>query len=205
MRAYIQEEIAGTLEMLENLRRNDAVAAETERIVQRCCAALRGGHKILIAGNGGSAADAQHLATELVGRFKCNRPGLPAVALNSDTALLTAIGNDYGYEFLFARQLDALGTAGVVFIAISTSGRSPNIIRALEEARRKGISTVGLMGSADGNMTPLCDFCIRIPSADTAKIQEGHIVIGHILCGLIEQELFVPESQLHAPLGGSAS
>ena len=143
-----------------------------------------------LRGNGGSAADAQHLAAELVSRFNFDRPGLAALALTTDTSVITAIGNDYGYECLFARQLSAVGVAGDVFIAISTSGRSPNVMRGLEEGRRKGLLTVGFTGQPGGTMPPLCDHCIRIPSAETPKIQEGHIVLGHIICGLIERELF---------------
>ena len=190
MKSYIQGEITSTLAMLEALAADSEITDQVEKITRACCAALRGGNKIIFAGNGGSAADAQHLAAELVSRFKHNRPGLPALALTTDTSVLTAIGNDYGYECLFARQLNALSTAGDVFIAISTSGRSPNVLRGLEEARRKAVVTVGLTGQPGGDMPPLCDYCIRIPSGDTAKIQEGHIVLGHIICGLIERELF---------------
>jgi D-sedoheptulose 7-phosphate isomerase len=175
---------------LELLARDEHITEEVERIAQTCCVALRAGHKILFAGNGGSAADAQHLAGELVSRFNFDRPGLAAFALTTDTSVLTAIGNDYGYERVFARQLNAVGTLGDVFFAISTSGRSPSILCALEEGRSKGLVTVGLTGKSGGDMPPLCDYCIRIPVAETPKIQEGHIVLGHIICGLIERELF---------------
>lgn len=190
MRAYIQEELEKTRQTLERVSASAEIIAELEKIADACCAALRAGNKIIFAGNGGSAADAQHLAGELVSRFKLDRPGLAALALTTDTSVLTAIGNDYGYECLFARQLNAIGSAGDVFIAISTSGRSPNVLRGLEEGRHKRLVTVGLTGHTGGNMPPLCDYCIRIPSADTPKIQEGHIVIGHIICGLIERKLF---------------
>ena len=166
------------------------MTAVVEQVAKACCTALRAGNKILLAGNGGSAADAQHLAGELVSRLNFDRPGLPAFALTTDTSVLTAIGNDYGFEQLFARQLNAVGTAGDIFIAISTSGRSPNILRALEEGRRKGLVTVGLTGQIGGDMAALCDYCIRTPSAETPKIQEGHIILGHIICGLIECEIF---------------
>ncbi len=155
-----------------------------------CCAALRAGKKILLAGNGGSAADAQHLAGELVSRLNFDRPGLAAFALTTDTSVLTAVGNDYGYEKVFARQVSAVGTPGDVFFGISTSGTSPNILRALEEGRRRGLVTVGFTGRTGGQMPPLCDYCIQAPSSETPKIQEAHIVLGHILCGLIECELF---------------
>lgn len=190
MRQYIQGEVAKSLATIELLARDDRIAAEVERIARACCGALRAGNKILLAGNGGSAADAQHLAGELVSRFQFDRPGLAAFALTTDSAVLTAIGNDYGYEELFARQLNAVGTAGDVFIAISTSGRSPNILRALEEARRKDLLTVGLTGETGGDMAALCNYCIRIPSSETPKIQEGYMMLGHILCGLIECEMF---------------
>ncbi|MFT4517634.1 MAG: D-sedoheptulose 7-phosphate isomerase [Halioglobus sp.] len=148
------------------------------------------GNKLLIAGNGGSAADAQHIAAEFVSRFNFDRPGLPALALTTDTSILTAIGNDYGYEQLFRRQLEANGVAGDVFLGISTSGNSPNIIKALEGAAEKGITTIGLTGESGGKMRDLCDHCLCVPSSDTPRIQEAHIVIGHTLCGMVELALF---------------
>jgi D-sedoheptulose 7-phosphate isomerase len=190
VKQYIRDEISKSLTTLELLGKDGQISAEVEAIARVCCAALRAGHKILFAGNGGSAADAQHLAGELVSRLNFDRPGLAAFALTTDSSVLTAIGNDYGYERVFARQLNAVGVKGDVFFGISTSGRSPNILRALEEARNKQIITVGLAGETGGDMPPLCDYCIRIPVAETPKIQEGHIVLGHIICGLIELELF---------------
>lgn len=190
MKQYIQEEVSKTLATLELLARDEQITAEVEQIARTCCAALRAGHKILFAGNGGSAADAQHLAGELVSRFNFDRPGLAAFALTTDTSVLTAIGNDYGYDKAFARQVNAVGNRGDVFFAISTSGRSPSILRALEEGRRKGLVTVGFTGKSGGDMPPLCDYCLRVPVAETPKIQEGHIVLGHIICGLIEREIF---------------
>ena len=144
----------------------------------------------MLAGNGGSAADAQHIAGELVSRFEFDRPGLPAIALTTDTSILTAIGNDYGYHRLFARQIEALGNKGDIFIAYSTSGNSENICEALGVAKEREIITVGMTGNKGGKMNILCDFLIEIPSSSTPKIQEGHLVIGHIICGLIEDELF---------------
>ena len=190
MRQYIQDEVSKTLATMNSIADDEAIASAVEQVARRCCAALRAGNKILLAGNGGSAADAQHLAGELVSRLNFDRPGLAAFALTTDTSVLTAIGNDYGYEKVFARQVNAVGVPGDVFIAISTSGRSPNILQALAEARHKGLVTVGLTGRTGGNMPPLCDYCICAPSAETPKIQEGHIVLGHIICGLIECELF---------------
>ena len=190
MREYIRQEVAKTLSTLELVAADENIAAQVEKIARLACDALRAGNKILFAGNGGSAADAQHLAGELVSRFNFDRPGLAAFALTTDSSILTAIGNDYGYEKLFARQLNAVGAAGDVFFGISTSGRSPNVMNGLREARRKGLITVGMTGKSGGDMPPLCDYCLQIPSAETPKIQEGHIVLGHIICGLIEREMF---------------
>ena len=148
------------------------------------------GHKLLIAGNGGSAADAQHIAAEFVSRFNFDRPGLPALALTTDTSILTAVGNDYGYDQLFRRQIEANGVAGDVFLGISTSGNSPNILQALEGARLKGITTIGLTGQQGGSMRELCDHCLCVPSGDTPRIQEAHILIGHTICGMVELALF---------------
>jgi D-sedoheptulose 7-phosphate isomerase len=190
MRQYIQDEVLKTQSTLERIASDEEITALVEQIAMRCCGALRAGKKILFAGNGGSAADAQHLAGELVSRLNFDRPGLAAFALTTDTSVLTAIGNDYGYDRLFARQLNAVGAAGDVFFGISTSGRSPNVLRALEEGRRKNLITVGLTGKIGADMQPLCDYCIAVPSTETPKIQEGHIILGHIICGLIERELF---------------
>lgn len=190
MRAYIQEEVSKTLTTLKLLADDDSIIVAVEKVARRCIAALRAGNKILFAGNGGSAADAQHLAGELVSRLNFDRPGLAAFALTTDSSVLTAVGNDYGYDCVFARQLNAVGVTGDVLVAISTSGRSPNVLRGLEEGRRKGLITVGLTGETGGDMPALCDYCIRVPASETPKIQEGHIVLGHIICGLIEREMF---------------
>jgi D-sedoheptulose 7-phosphate isomerase len=170
------------------------LALAIETVARLCVAALRAGNKVLLAGNGGSAADAQHLAAEFVSRFNFDRPGLAAIALTTDTSALTAIGNDYGFEKLFSRQVDALGRTGDVFIALSTSGNSPNVLGALAECRARGIVTVGLTGQSGGEMAALCDYCLRMPSAETPKIQEGHIVVGHVICGLVEGEMFAAPS-----------
>ncbi|MBT8524347.1 D-sedoheptulose 7-phosphate isomerase [Polynucleobacter paneuropaeus] len=157
-----------------------------------CIDCLKNGGKILLAGNGGSAADAQHIAGEFVSRFMFDRPGLSAIALTTDTSILTAIGNDYGYEKLFARQVQALGRKGDVLIAYSTSGKSPNILEALKVANAADITTIGFTGNRGGPMHDLCDHTLAVPSPDTPKIQEGHLVLGHILCGIVEQSLFTP-------------
>jgi D-sedoheptulose 7-phosphate isomerase len=163
---------------------------ELEFAAQACIKAFREGKKILLAGNGGSAADAQHIAGEFVSRFAFDRPGLPAIALTTDTSILTAIGNDYGYEMLFKRQIQAHAQSGDIFIAYSTSGKSPNIIAALNEAKQKGVVCIGMTGSNGGQMKDLCEYYLNVPSKETPKIQEGHAVLGHILCGLVERELF---------------
>ncbi|AWK90207.1 D-sedoheptulose 7-phosphate isomerase [Azospirillum thermophilum] len=147
---------------------------------------LRGGGKVLFCGNGGSAADSQHLAAELTGRYLHDRPPLAAVALTVDSSALTAIANDYSYDEVFARQVRALGRAGDVLVGISTSGNSRNVVAALEAARALGLRTVGLTGAGGGRMAELCDVCIRVPSTDTPRIQEMHIAAGHMLCELVE-------------------
>jgi D-sedoheptulose 7-phosphate isomerase len=190
----LNEAIAGQFrETADNLRamsEDRALHAALAQVATACIEALRRGNKILFAGNGGSAADSQHLAAELVSRFAYDRPGLAAFALTTDTSALTAIGNDYGYEYLFARQIEAVGGKGDVFFGISTSGRSPNILHALRTARGKGLLTVGLTGRAGGQMVELCDYCLRTPSDSTPRIQEGHITMGHTICWLIEQQMF---------------
>jgi D-sedoheptulose 7-phosphate isomerase len=152
--------------------------------------ALRKGNKLLLCGNGGSAADAQHIAGELVGRFFKERQALPAIALNTNVSIVTALGNDYGFEKTFSRQVEALGTAGDVLLAISTSGNSPNVLDAILKGREKDIKAIGLTGASGGRMRELCDICICVPSEITPRIQEMHILTGHIICQLVEEELF---------------
>ena len=160
------------------------------KVSEVCTNAYRKGKKILVSGNGGSAADAQHFAGELVSRFFFDRPALPAIALTTDTSIITAIGNDYGYEQLFARQLSGLGVSGDVFIGISTSGNSPNILAAFELAKSMGITTIGWTGQNGGKMRDVCDYCICVPSNVTPRIQEVHGLIGHTICAYIEQSIF---------------
>ncbi len=186
IRSQLQETADNLRAMSEDTRLQSTLA----QAAKACIEALRRGNKILFAGNGGSAADAQHLAGELVSRFNYDRPGLPAFALTTDTSVLTAIGNDYGYEYLFARQIEAVGMSGDVFIGISTSGRSPNVLNALRKARDKGLVTVGFTGRMGGEMPHLCDYCLHVPADATPRIQEGHISLGHTLCWLIERALF---------------
>jgi len=160
------------------------------RATDAMAAALRGGNKILIAGNGGSAADAQHIAGEFLSRLNFDRNPLPAIALTTDSSVLTAIGNDYGFEHVFDRQVRGLARAGDVLLAISTSGRSPNILAGLRAAREVGATTVGFTGNSDSPMLALCDIAVRAPSDSTPQIQQIHIVAAHAICGLIERELF---------------
>lgn len=190
MQRYINEKINETQQVLQAMAADSTLQTKLEQTALACIQCLRAGGKILLAGNGGSAADAQHIAGEFVSRFAFDRPGLPAIALTTDTSILTAIGNDYGYEKLFARQIQAHGQKGDVFIGYTTSGKSPNILLALEEARMRGLVTIGLTGNRGGPIGKLCDHVLDIPSADTPRIQEGHAVLGHILCGLVEEAIF---------------
>jgi len=167
-----------------------AFVAVIRDIVEVTAIAIGNGRKLLLAGNGGSAADAQHLAAEMLSRLNYDRAPAAALALTTDTSVLTAIGNDYGYDRLFERQILGLGRPGDVFIAISTSGRSPNILRAIDAAREQRILTVGFTGRTGGEMPSRCDLCLRAPSDSTPLIQQIHITAGHIICGLVEERLF---------------
>jgi D-sedoheptulose 7-phosphate isomerase len=170
-----------------------AFVAVIQDIVEVTAIAIGNGRKLLLAGNGGSAADAQHLAGEMLSRLNYDRAPAAALALTTDTSVLTAIGNDYGYDRLFERQILGLGSPGDVFIAISTSGRSPNILRAIDAARQQRIVTVGFTGRTGGEMPSRCDMCLRAPSDSTPLIQQIHITAGHIICGLVEERLFPRE------------
>ncbi|MEA2978841.1 MAG: D-sedoheptulose 7-phosphate isomerase [Alphaproteobacteria bacterium] len=179
---------------VERVAADGKFLAATLAIAERIAASLKGGGKVLLAGNGGSAADAQHIAAELVGRFINDRAPLAAIALTTDTSALTAIGNDYGFEQVFERQVRALGRKGDVFIGISTSGRSPNIVAALQAARDLGLVTIGFTRDAQTPMHALCDLTLAVPSEETALIQQIHITAAHAICHLVERELFgVPE------------
>lgn len=190
MKNYIAAQIQETQRVASVMAQDEELIARLEAAAAACIIAMKGGNKIMLAGNGGSAADAQHIAGEFVSRFAFDRPGLPAMALTTDTSILTAIGNDYGYEKLFSRQVQAHGKKGDVLICYSTSGTSSNIINALHEARSLGVICIGMSGNRLGPMQHLCDHYLAVPSADTPKIQEGHAVLGHILCGLVENAIF---------------
>ena len=183
---------------------DDRHCVETIAAIAECLVtALEAGNKVLLAGNGGSAGDAQHIAGEFLARLNYDRAPLAAVALTTDGSVMTAIGNDYGYELLFERQVLGLGRPGDVFIGISTSGRSPNILRALAAAKKAGLVTIGFTGKSGGDMAERCDLCVRAPSNSTAQIQQLHITIGHIVCTLVEERLF--PRQADAPSTGRAA
>jgi D-sedoheptulose 7-phosphate isomerase len=190
MKEEIRASMRETGSVLAAMLADERLVATIGTVAEACVAALRAGNKLLFMGNGGSAADAQHMAGEFVSRFAFDRPGLPAFALTVDTSVLTAIGNDYGYEQLFARQVQAVGRPGDVLFGYSTSGSSPNILAAFEMARANGISTVAMTGNRGARITQLADHCIEIPSPSTPRIQEGHLVVGHIVCGLVEARMF---------------
>lgn len=193
MKDYIRQQIRNSIAVKEAFLADEANLDLLNRVAAELIAAYRAGKKTLIAGNGGSAADAQHIAAEFVSRFYFDRPALPSIALTTDTSALTAIGNDYGYEHLFSRQLEANGCSGDIYIAISTSGNSKNVLKSLESAKKLGIKTVGLTGRSGGKMKDMVDYCICVPSDETPRIQETHILIGHILCAAVEKELFEKE------------
>ena len=190
MKNYIKEQIKQSYETKQALYENEALLDIITDVAKACVDVYKNGKKTLLAGNGGSAADAQHIAADLVGRYDFDRPSIPSLALTTDTSNLTAIGNDYGYDQVFSRQLEGMGVEGDLFIGISTSGNSQNVINAFESARKKGITTVALVGRDGGKMAQMADFAIVVPSSSTPRIQESHILIGHIICDIIEKELF---------------
>lgn len=186
----IRNSIFETINTMESVLNNEDLLIQIQSASNQCINAFKNGKKILLAGNGGSAADAQHIAGEFVSRFNFDRPGLPAIALTTDTSILTAIGNDYGYQNLFSRQIQAIANSGDIFIAYSTSGNSLNIINALKEAKKMGVICIGLTGGRGGQMDGLCDILLAMPSMLTPKIQEAHLVVGHIICGIAEEQIF---------------
>ena len=184
---------------IENLREalaaHQAVMSQLEPLLPQIFAVaqcwrdcIKRGGKILLMGNGGSAADCQHIAAEIVGRYKRERRGLPSIALTTDTSILTSVGNDYGFEFIFSRQVEALCTPLDVVVGLSTSGNSPNVVRAIATAKEIGATTVAMTGGSGGKLATLCDFNLIMPSSDTPRIQEAHIFIGHSLCDLLEAD-----------------
>jgi D-sedoheptulose 7-phosphate isomerase len=184
--ALIDSSLRMTAELSVTIaRESSGVIFEAALLITGC---LRNGGKVLFFGNGGSAADAQHLAAELVGRFVRERAGLPAIALTTDSSILTAVGNDYGFEQVFARQIQALGRPGDVAVAISTSGNSANVVEGVKEARKRNLKTIGLTGTGGGALAQQADVAITIPSTSTARIQECHIAIGHLFCELVDAD-----------------
>ena len=190
MKNYIKDQIKKSYETKQAVYENEELLNTIEKVAQMCVELYKGDKKTILAGNGGSAADAQHIAAELVGRYGFDRPSIPSLALTTDTSNLTAIGNDYGYDQVFSRQLEGMGQAGDIFIGISTSGNSINIIKAFESAKKKGITTVALTGRDGGEMAKMADVALVVPSNSTPRIQESHILIGHIICDIIEKETF---------------
>jgi D-sedoheptulose 7-phosphate isomerase len=190
MKNYIKNEIKKSYETKQAIYENEELLNKIVEVSKLCVELYRGSNKTILAGNGGSAADAQHIAAELVGRYGFDRPSIPSLALTTDTSNLTAIGNDYGYDKVFSRQLEGMGQSGDIFIGISTSGNSINIINAFKSAKDKGIKTVALTGRDGGEMAKIADIALVVPSNSTPRIQESHILIGHIICDIIEKEIF---------------
>lgn len=192
MSPSIAQSFADAASTYAGLAADASIQSSLEAVVELVEQALAKGNKLLFAGNGGSAADCQHMAGEFVSRFMFDRPALPAIALTTDSSILTAIGNDYGYEQVFSRQVQGLSRAGDVLFAYSTSGNSPNIVKALQVARELQVATVGLTGASEGRMAPYCDQLLQVPSSCVPRIQEGHLLMGHTICELVEHRVFAP-------------
>ena len=192
MNNKIKELIASSISVKEQLLQDEVLLQRIDTVVNVISDAFAAGNKVLFCGNGGSAADAQHLAAEFSGRFYKNRRALPAEALHCNTSYLTAVANDYSYDVIYARLLDGIGVKGDVILGFSTSGNSVNIIKAFEVARERGIVTIGLTGETGGNMKEWSDYLFNVPSSTTPRIQESHILLGHIICELVEEKVFTP-------------
>jgi D-sedoheptulose 7-phosphate isomerase len=186
---WLKAGIADSIAVKQRLLADDAALASILAVAEVLAEASRRGNRVIFAGNGGSAADAQHLAAEFVSRFEFDRPGLPALSLSTDTSMITAIGNDYGYERLFLRQLQAQARPGDVFVGLTTSGRSANVLAAFKACKELGVTSVALCGTG-GELEAVCDHVLRVPSSSTPRIQESHILIGHMLCGYVELKMF---------------
>ncbi|MFA5097217.1 MAG: D-sedoheptulose 7-phosphate isomerase [Candidatus Margulisiibacteriota bacterium] len=193
MKDMIKQHIIGSIEVKNLMLSEGALVSSIGQISEVIVSAYRNGNKVLIAGNGGSAADSQHMAAEFVSRFNFDRPALPSIALTTDTSMLTAIGNDYGFDKVFSRQIEANGAKGDVFIGISTSGNSQNIIEGLKTAKARGLRTIGFTNKTGGKMAQFCDHCIKVPSMNTPRVQECHILIAHIICAVVEDKIFGKE------------
>jgi len=188
----IKKTIEESVTVKQQVLQDETLVKTTGAIMEAMVAALKEGKHIYFCGNGGSAADAQHLAAEFSGRFYINRDALPAEALHCNTSYMTAVANDYSYDVIYARLIKGIGKKGDFLVGLSTSGNSPNIVKAFEVAREKGIVTVGFTGATGGLMKPLCDYLINIPSTNTPRIQEAHMLLGHIICELVEEKYFAP-------------
>ena len=192
MNNKIQQIIKASIETKQKLLQNQELLATIEKIVDVITEAFKKGNRVYFCGNGGSAADAQHLAAEFSGRFYTDRKALPAEALHCNTSYLTAVANDYGYDVVYSRMIEGIGQSGDVLVGLSTSGNSVNIINAFAAAHRKGMITVAFTGDTGGKMKNISDYLINIPSSDTPRIQESHITVGHIICQLVEEKIFAP-------------
>ena len=190
MQQQIRNIIQASIDTKQKLLADPILIERIEKVTSTIATAFANGNKVLFCGNGGSAADAQHLAAEFSGRFYTDRDPLPSEALHCNSSYITAVANDYGYDVVYSRIIKGTGKPGDVLVALSTSGNSVNIINALEQAKKLGMITVGLTGESGGKMRPICDYLLNVPSSDTPRIQESHITVGHIICQLVEQELF---------------
>jgi len=190
MSELIKSILQESCDIKQKVRQDEGLVKTIQDVIDTCVSALKNGNKLLLAGNGGSASDAQHIAAELVGRYEQDRKGLPALALTTNTSELTAISNDYGYDHVFQRQVQALAHSGDVFFGLSTSGNSANVVNAIEQCKQQGVITVAMTGDSGGKMKSMCDYCINVPSVNTARIQEVHITVGHIICKAIENTIF---------------
>ena len=189
---WLYSKVLASIKTKQQILQSDELIATIEKVVEVVTNAFKNGNRVYFCGNGGSAADAQHLAAEFSGRFYTDRKALPAEALHCNTSYLTAVANDYGYDVVYSRMIDGIGEAGDILIGLSTSGNSGNIIKAFEVAKDKGIITVAFTGITGGQMKAISDYLINVPSADTPRIQESHITIGHIICQLVEEKYFAP-------------
>ena len=190
MKQLVQNQLKQSIATLQAVLADEQISNTVAAAGKLIAEAMHSGHKLLVAGNGGSAADAQHLVAEFVVRLTVNRPALRAIALTTDSSILTACGNDFGFDNIFERQIEALGQPGDVFLGISTSGNSPNILKALHQAAKQGIATIGFSGNGGGKMRDLCDYNVIIPSTVTMNIQESHLALEHILCMVVERCTF---------------
>ena len=197
--ALVKQQLNTSIQVAQQVLEDSTIATTVAAAAEKTAAAMKQGRKLMVAGNGGSAAESQHLVAEFVSRLTVDRPALPAVALTVDTSILTAIGNDYAYENIFERQVEALGREGDVFFALSTSGNSKNVIKGLAQARRMGITTIGYSGNGGGQMASLCDYSVVVPSSVTMNIQESHIMLEHIFCMLVEKCYFGMDFGAHTP------